>query len=83
MTRLATAFVAATLALVAPVMIAMTMLLMSSAAQAQTKEIEGLLRHERTLDGMCRGGMDDTAQLNAVCCGRTLASARLNQLGWC
>jgi hypothetical protein len=64
------------------VMLLATMLL--SNAEAQNNEIAGLLKHSRTLDGICRGGGVDDAELrDATCCGRTQIGVRLNQLGWC
>jgi hypothetical protein len=64
-------------------LIALVVLASSAVAQAQTKEVQGLLRHAGTLNEMCRGGMDDPKQTDAACCARTWVGIRLNQLGWC
>ena len=56
-------------------------------AQIQSNEVKTLLRHERILDGICRGRIPDSPHAHdkraATCCGRTLMNVRLNQLGWC
>jgi hypothetical protein len=64
--------------------LALAMVFLGPAAQAQTGEAADLIARSQALDSLCRGsiGLDDM-QRAGVCCGRTLIAARLNQLGWC
>ncbi len=64
--------------------LALAMVFLAPAAQAQTGEAADLIARSQALDDLCRGstGLDDR-QRAAVCCGRTLIAVRLNRLGWC
>jgi hypothetical protein len=55
--------------------------LLASAAQAQSPEVERLMRRNQVLDGICRGSSG--AASDQACCERTKVGVRLNRLGWC
>jgi hypothetical protein len=64
--------------------LALAMVFLAPAAQAQTGEAADLITWVQALDGLCRDstGLDQT-QRAAVCCGRTLTTVKLNEIGWC
>jgi len=74
MIRLATAFIAATLALAA-------------SASAQDQQAKSLLARAAVLDNTCRGAVakndEDQKRIDASCCERQKVNMQLNQLGWC
>jgi hypothetical protein len=56
----------------------LSMLMLATAAQAESPEVQRLFKRESALDGACRGGGNE-----AACCERTKVGVQLNKLGWC